>query len=65
MSFLFGLIIALAGLIIAERFYGVVWGNRKLRKLNRENVRLRSIIRKKDDLITKSLKEMEKLREKK
>ncbi|MBN2411997.1 hypothetical protein JXQ31_09925 [candidate division KSB1 bacterium] len=55
-SFLFGVIIALAVIIIFEKVYGKVFGNRRLRELEREVRRLQGINQKKDDLIKKSLK---------
>ncbi len=55
-SFMFGVIIALAVIIIFEKVYGKLFGNRRLRELEREVRRLQGIIQKKDDLIKKSLK---------
>ena len=59
-SFLCGVILTVAVLIVVERFFGAFWGNRKLRKLQKEVYRLQSLLRKKDDLIKKSLKELQK-----
>ena len=58
LSFAFGIIITLATVIIFERIYGKLFGNKKLRELDREVVRLRKIIQKKDELIKKSLRDM-------
>ncbi len=58
-SFIFGVVIALAVVIVVEHIYGKVFGNRKLRELQRENGRLRKVVQKKDELIRKSLKEIE------
>ncbi len=55
-SFLFGVIIALAVIIIFEKVYGKIFGNRRLRELEREVKRLQGISQKKDDLIKRSLK---------
>jgi len=59
-SFFFGILIALAGVIVLDKLVGSIWGNKKNRELRREVRRLNAIIKKKDELITKSLKEMEK-----
>ena len=58
LSFVFGIVITLAGVIIFERIYGRFFGNKKLRQLDREVVRLRKIVQKKDELIKKSLRDM-------
>ncbi len=58
-SFVFGVVIALAVVIVVEHIYGKIFGNRKLRELEREIGRLRRIVQKKDELIRKSLKEIE------
>ena len=55
-SFGFGVLIALALIIVAEKVFGIVFGNKRLRELERENRRLQGIIQKKDELIRKSLK---------
>jgi len=55
-SFLFGVIITLAMIIIVEKVYGKLFGNRRLRELEREVRRLQGINQKKDELIKKSLK---------
>ena len=60
LSFIFGALIMLAGLIVADKIYTKFWGSRKLRTLSKENRRLRAIIKKKDALINKSLQEMKK-----
>ena len=57
-SFIFGIVITLATVIIVERIYGKLFGNKKLRELDREVVRLRKIVQKKDELIKKSLRDM-------
>ncbi len=61
MSFIFGIIIAVSAIIIVEYVYGKIFGNKKLRELNREVRRLEAVVKKKDELIQKSLKEMQKL----
>jgi hypothetical protein len=58
-SFFFGMVLTLAVVLVAERVYGRFFGNRELRRLRRENKRLRGVVRKKDELIKKSLREME------
>ena len=55
-SFLLGVIITLAMIIIVEKVYGKLFGNRRLRELEREVRRLQGINQKKDELIKKSLK---------
>jgi len=55
-SFLFGVIIALAVIVIFEKVYGKIFGNRRLRELEREVKRIQGIVQKKDDLIKRSLK---------
>ena len=57
-SFIFGIVITLATVIVVERVYGKLFGNKKLRELDREVVRLRKIVQKKDELIKKSLRDM-------
>ncbi len=57
-SFIFGIILTLAAVIIAEHVYGKFFGNRKLRELDREVKRLTKVLQKKDDLIRKSLHEI-------
>lgn len=59
-SFFFGVVLTLALVLVAERVYGRFFGNKELRRLRRENKRLQGIVRKKDELIKKSLKDMEK-----
>ncbi len=59
LSFFFGMVITLALVLVAERVYGRFFGNKELRQLRREVKRLRGIVRKKDELIKKSLKDME------
>ncbi len=59
LSFVFGIVIAIAVLIIVEKIYGMIFGNKRLRELEREVRRLQGIIQKKDDLIKKSLKTIE------
>jgi len=58
-SFFAGAVLTLAVVLVAERVYGRFFGNKELRRLRRENKRLQGIVRKKDELIKKSLKEME------
>lgn len=59
LSFGFGVVITLAVVIIVERVYGKIFGNRKLRELERETLRLKRILQKKDELIKRSLKEIQ------
>ncbi|MBN1479727.1 hypothetical protein EH223_17605 [candidate division KSB1 bacterium] len=59
LSFIFGIILTLAIVVIVERLYGKIFGNRKLRQLERETIRLRRVVQKKDELIKKSLKEIQ------
>lgn len=58
-SFFAGVVLTLAVVLVAERVYGRFFGNRELRRLRRENKRLQGVVRKKDELIRKSLREME------
>lgn len=58
LSFVFGIIITLATVVIFERIYGKIFGNKKLRELEREVGRLRKIVQKKDELIKKSLRDI-------
>jgi hypothetical protein len=58
-SFFFGVVLTLAIILVAERVYGRFFGNKELRKLRREVKRMQGILRKKDELIKKSLKDME------
>jgi Sec-independent protein translocase protein TatA len=58
LSFVFGIIITLATVIILERVYGKIFGNKRLRELDREVGRLRRIVQKKDELIKKSLRDI-------
>ena len=55
-SFLLGLLFALAAIITFERLFGIIFGNRKIKKLEREVKRLKFVLKKKDELIKKSLK---------
>jgi hypothetical protein len=59
LSFIFGVFLSLAVVIVVERIYGKIFGNRKLRELERETIRLRRIVQKKDELIKKSLREIQ------
>ena len=59
-SFFFGVVLTLALVLVAERVYGRFFGNKELRKLRREVKRLQGVVRKKDELIKKSLKDLEK-----
>jgi len=63
-SFFFGVLIALAGVIVVEKLIGSIWGNKKTRELQREVRRLNAVLKKKDELIAKSLKEMKKVESK-
>lgn len=58
-SFIFGAVLAVAVVIVVEHIYGKLFGNRKLRELQREVSRLRRVVQKKDELIRRSLKEIE------
>ena len=60
LSFIFGGVFILALVIILDRFYAKFWGNKKERDLTREVRRLKAVIKKKDELINKSLQEMKK-----
>ncbi len=59
-SFAAGVLLTLAAIIVFERLFGKLFGNRKLRNLEMEVKRQQKIIRKKDDLIKKSLQNMQK-----
>ena len=59
-SFIFGAVIMLALVIVLDKLYATFWGSRKVRSLSKEVRRLRGLIRRKDKLIEKSLKEMNK-----
>ncbi|HNT64462.1 MAG TPA: hypothetical protein PKN04_01645 [bacterium] len=60
LSFLFGVLTTLAVIIVFERIWGRFFGNRRIRELEREANRLRQTIKRKDELIVKSLKSLEK-----
>jgi hypothetical protein len=60
-SFFFGVLLALAAVIVLDKLVGSIWGNKKNRELQREVRRLKSIIKKKDEFIAKSLREMKKV----
>ena len=60
LSFFFGVVIAVAIMIIVDRIYTKFWGSRKTRELTREVRKLKAVIKKKDELINKSLQEMKK-----
>ncbi len=64
LSFFFGVVLSLAIVIIAENLYGRIFGNKKLRQLNREVRRLKAVVQKKDELIKRSLKTMQEKEEK-
>jgi hypothetical protein len=64
LSFIFGVIIAVSVIIIIEFLYGKIFGNKRLREASREIRRLQAIVKKKDELIQKSLKEMQKIEDK-
>jgi len=57
-SFLFGIIIAVATIIVIEHIYGKFFGNKKLKELQRQVKHLTKVVAKKDELIKKSLAEM-------
>ena len=59
LSFIFGVVISIAIMIIVEKVYGKLFGDRRLRKLERENIRLKKVVQKKDELIKRSLKEIQ------
>ena len=63
-SFFFGVLLALAGIIVIDKLVGSIWGNKKTRELQREVRRLKVIVKKKDELIAKSLREMKKVESK-
>jgi len=58
-SFVFGAVLAVAVIIVVEHVYGKIFGNKKVHKLEREVKRLSKIVQKKDELIKKSLLEMQ------
>ena len=59
-SFGFGVVFTLAIVIILEAVWGKLFGNRKLRELDRQVKRLTKVVQKKDELIKKSLQSMQK-----
>ena len=59
LSFLFGVLCALASVIVFEKILGRFFGNRRVRELERKVRRLQQTVKKKDDLIVKSLKTLE------
>ena len=63
-SFFFGIVIALAGMIVVDKLVGSIWGNKRTRELQKKVRRLEAVVKKKDDLIAKSIKEMKKVEEK-
>ncbi len=60
LSFIFGIILAIAAVIIFETFWGKLFGNKKTRELRREVYRLKGILKKKDEYIRKALTKLEK-----
>lgn len=60
-SFIFGAVLMLALVICVDRIYTSLWGSKKTRSALREARRLKGIIRKKDELINKSIREMKKI----
>ncbi len=63
-SFIFGIILTFACVIIFEKVWGRFWGPKRLRELEREVRRLQNVIVKKDELVRKSLLEMKDREEK-
>jgi CO dehydrogenase nickel-insertion accessory protein CooC1 len=61
LSFFFGVLLALAGIIVVDKTIGSIWGNKKIRELQREVRRLNAVVKKKDEMIAKSLREMKKV----
>lgn len=59
-SFFWGMILMLALVIIVERVWGRFWSNKKIRELQRQVRRLETTVKKKDEMIVKSLKALEK-----
>jgi hypothetical protein len=59
-SFVLGMILMLACVIIVERVWGRFWSNKKIRELQRQVRRLETTVKKKDEMIKKSLKALEK-----
>ncbi|MDZ7725836.1 MAG: hypothetical protein U5R06_24175 [candidate division KSB1 bacterium] len=59
-SFGFGVVFTLAIVIILEAVWGKLFGNRKLRELERQVKRLTKVVQKKDELIKKSLQSIQK-----
>lgn len=59
-SFIFGLIIGLALMLVIGQSYRFLFGNRRLHELGREVNRLRKIIDQKDRYIKKSLEALKK-----
>ncbi len=64
LSFIFGVVIALAVVIIFEYLYGKIFGNRKIRQLQRRVRHLESVVQKKNELVKKSLRSMQQQEEK-
>ena len=58
-SFIFGVVLTIAIVIIVEHIYGKLFGNKKLHHLEREVRRLNKVVIKKDQLIKKSLLDMQ------
>ncbi len=59
-SFFLGMVLMLALVIIVERVWGHFWSNKKIRELQRQVRRLETTVKKKDEMIIKSLKALEK-----
>jgi len=58
-SFFFGVVITVAVVIVVEHIYGKLFGNKKLHQFQRELKRLQRVVQKKDELIKKSLMDMQ------
>jgi hypothetical protein len=59
-SFLSGVLIALAAMIVFEKVYGTIFGNRREKRLAKEVKHLKATIKKKDDFIKKSIQQLKK-----
>jgi hypothetical protein len=58
-SFVSGAVLTLAFVLLWEKIWGKLFGNRELRELRKRIQHLEGLIRRKDALIVKSLKSLE------
>ncbi len=59
LSFIFGMILAIAGVIVFETIWGKLFANKQTRELRKEVHRLRTALRKKDEYVRKALSKLQ------